>query len=73
MLVSITTRSPSASLQIKSLASKYTTVKSPFTRFNPFNPKRDQHLIPLYSNTAESFINIFRMKEMITNQRNSDC
>ena len=29
MLVSITTRSPSVSLQIKGLASKYTTVKWP--------------------------------------------
>ena len=32
ILVSITTRSPSASLQIKGLATKYTTVKWPILR-----------------------------------------
>ena len=36
---------------------------------NPLNTKSDQHLISPYSNTAESFIKIMRMKEMIANLR----
>ena len=36
---------------------------------NPLNPKCDQHLISPYSNTAESFIKVMRIKEIITNQR----
>ena len=35
---------------------------------NPLNPKRDQNLISPYSNTAESFIKIMRIKEMITHR-----
>ena len=33
--------------------------------FNPLNPKSDQHWIFIYMDTAESFINIMRMREMI--------
>ena len=33
---------------------------------NPKNPKYDQHLISPYRNTAESVIEIMRIKEMIT-------
>ena len=36
---------------------------------NPLNTKSDQHLISPYSNTAESFIKLMRMKEMIANLR----
>ena len=36
---------------------------------NPKNPKYDQHLISPYRNTAESVIEIMRIKEMITNLR----
>ena len=36
---------------------------------NPLNTKNDQHLISPYSNTAESFIKIMRMKEMIAHLR----
>ena len=35
---------------------------------NPLNPKRNQNLISPYSNTAESFIKIMRIKEMITHR-----
>ena len=35
--------------------------------------KSDQHLISPYSNTAESFIEIMRIKEMIANQGSFDC
>ena len=35
---------------------------------NPLNPKRDQNLISPYNNTAESFIKIMRIKEMITHR-----
>ena len=37
------------------------------------NPFCDQRLISPYSNTAESVIEITRIKEMITNLRNFDC
>ena len=37
--------------------------------FNPFNPKSNKHLISPYRNTAESFIKVMRIKEMITNLR----
>ena len=40
---------------------------------NPLNTKSDQHLISPYSNTAESFIKIMRMKEMIANLRITQC
>ena len=33
----------------------------------PLNSENDQHLISLYSDTVESFINIMRIDEMITN------
>ena len=36
-------------------------------------PKSDQHLISPYSYTAESFIKIMRIKEMIANLRSFDC
>ena len=35
--------------------------------FNYLNPESDQHLNSPYSNTAESFIKIMRIKEMIPN------
>ena len=35
--------------------------------------KSDQHLISPYSYTAESFIKIMRIKEMIANLRSFDC
>ena len=37
--------------------------------FNPFNSKSNKHLISPYRNTAESFIKVMRIKEMITNLR----
>ena len=36
-----------------------------FYSINLLNPERDQYLISPYSNTAESFIKITRVKEMI--------
>ena len=39
---------------------------------NPLNPKRDQHLLPRYWNTAELFIKIMKIKEMIANLRSFD-
>ena len=39
---------------------------------NPLNPKSDQHLTSPYSNTAESFTKLMRIKEMITNLRSID-
>ena len=48
-------------------------------RFNPLNPKSDQHLISPYINITKPFIKIMRIKEMITNlriidiQMNSPC
>ena len=35
----------------------------------PLNLKSDQYLISPYSNTTESFIEVMRIKEMITNLR----
>ena len=35
---------------------------------NPLNYYRDQNLISPYSNTAESFVKIMRIKEMITHR-----
>ena len=43
------------------------------TNSTPKNPNSDQHVISLDSNTAESFIKIMRIKEMITKLRNFDC
>ena len=42
---------------------------------NPLEPKSDQHqnVISPNSNTAESFIKITRIKEMIANLWNLDC
>ena len=40
---------------------------------NSLNPKSDQHPNSPYSNTAESFIIIMRIKEMIANLRWFDC
>lgn len=40
---------------------------------NPLNPKSDQHLISPYNVTAESFIKIVRIKEIISNHRTFDC
>ena len=37
------------------------------------NLKSDQHLISPHNNSAESFINVLRIKEMITNLRSFDC
>ena len=37
--------------------------------FNPFNSKSNKHLISPYRNTAESFIKVMRIKEMITTLR----
>ena len=34
---------------------------------NPLNPESDQYLISPYTNAAESFIEIMRIKEMISN------
>ena len=39
---------------------------------SPLNPKSDQHLISPYSNTAESFTKIMRMREMLANLRGFD-
>ena len=39
----------------------------------PLNPKSDQHLISPYSNTAELFIKIMRIKETIANLESFDC
>ena len=36
-------------------------------KLNPLIPSSDQHVIPPYSNTAESFITIMRMTYMIAN------
>ena len=36
---------------------------------NPLNPKSDQNLISPYSNTAESFTKIMRIKETIAKLR----
>ena len=41
--------------------------------FNPLNPASDQYLISPYNNTAESFIKIMRIRQMITNLRSFDC
>ena len=38
---------------------------------NPLTPKSDQHLISPYSITPESHNTVMRIKEMITNSRNS--
>ena len=44
-----------------------------YCAFDPLSPlKSDQHVISPYSNTAESFIEIMRIKEMITNLRGFD-
>ena len=40
---------------------------------NPLNPKSDKHLISPYSNTAESFIKVMRLKEIIFKLWNFDC
>ena len=42
-------------------------------KVNPLNPESDQHLISPYSNLAESFIKVMRIKEMITTQRSFHC
>ena len=44
----------------------------PLHYLNPLNPKSDQHLTSPYSNTAESFTKLMRIKEMITNLRSID-
>ena len=41
--------------------------------FNPLNPGSDQYLISPHKNTAESFIKIMRIRQMITNLRSFDC
>ena len=43
-----------------------------FTFFIPLNPKRGQHLISSFRNTAEPFIKIMRIKEMTANLRSFD-
>ena len=43
-----------------------------YHRFNPLYLESDQHPISLYSNTAESFIEVTRKKEMVTNLRSFD-
>ena len=42
------------------------------TFFIPLNPKRGQHLISSYRNTAEPFIKIMRIKKMTANLRSFD-
>ena len=37
--------------------------------FNPMNPGSDQYLISPYNNTAESFIKVMRIRQMIINLR----
>ena len=37
-----------------------------YQHINLLDPKSDQHLISLFSNSAESFIKFIRIKEMIT-------
>ena len=56
--------------RIKKLSDAFKISESPF---NPLNPESDQHLISPYSYMAESFIEIMRIKQMITTQRNFDC
>ena len=41
--------------------------------FHPFDPKSDQNQISPYSNTAESFITLMRIKEMIASLTSFDC
>ena len=43
-----------------------------YHRFNPLYLESDQHPISLYSNTAESFIEVTRKKESVTNLGNFD-
>ena len=43
------------------------------TNSTPKNPNSDQYVISPDSNTAESFIKIMRIKEMIIKLRNFDC
>ena len=42
-------------------------------QINPLNLKIDKHLISPYSNTAESFTKIMRIKEIIFKLWNFDC
>ena len=42
------------------------------TKLNPLNPKSYQYLISPYMNTAESFIKIVRINDMIANPRSFD-
>ena len=44
-------------------------IRTPLVSINTFNPESDQHLyvISPYNITAESFIKIMKIKEMITN------
>ena len=38
--------------------------------YNPFNRKRDQHLISPYNNIAKSYIKVMRIQRMITSYTN---
>ena len=38
--------------------------------YNPFNCKRDQHIISPYSNIAKSYIKVMRIQRMITSYTN---
>ena len=55
---------------IEKLSDAFKISESPF---NSLNPESDQHLISPYSYMAESFIEIMRIKQMITTQRSFDC
>ena len=46
---------------------------TPYCSNDMVNPESDQHLISPYSNMAETFIKITRMKEMIATVRIFDC
>lgn len=49
------------------------TVHLMITLPSAFNPRSDQHLISLHSNTAELFTKTMKVKEMIVNLRSFDC
>ena len=64
ILVSITTRSPSASFQIKGLATKYTTVKWPFVE--PFESLKENKFFFCHDINTLSSRNIMRTKRNIS-------
>ena len=44
-----------------------------FILLSPLHSMSDQHLISPHSNTAESFIKVMKIKEMMSNLRSFDC